>query len=386
MPKHFPKILFITHESTLSGAPILLLNLLKLLKDNHVHFSCVIKRGGPLDKDFAALAKTTVLKPESYQLNKNFLGKVVDYFFYKIRLYKVKAAARSCDVIFSNTITNGRLLLQLKSLRKPILVYVHELETVIQFYKQDSDLTVQLADVFLSPSDAVSHNLAFTHSIANVLPLNYFFSRIADNFSLAKEEMKAIFLKKYKIPADRFYVVGMGAANLRKGIDLFVECCKIVSEQVNDVHFIWIGDFMEQNVKEQIEKEIIKNDLKDNLTITGFICPDPLNLLPFDLLALTSREDPYPLVVLEAALLQIPTIAFKGTGGMENFLSNNCGFIVDLSVNEMADKIIQLKSNRYELKQNGINAYNKVIEQNTNQDLILAQLQAAFQAVWNKST
>ena len=38
-----------------------------------------------------------------------------------------------------------------------------------------------------------------------------------------------------------------------------------------------------------------------------------------DLLFLSSREDPFPLVMLEAAVFNLPVIYFQGTGGAEEF-------------------------------------------------------------------
>ena len=43
---------------------------------------------------------------------------------------------------------------------------------------------------------------------------------------------------------------------------------------------------------------------------------------------LTSREDPFPLVCLEAAALGISTICFADAGGMPEFVRDDAGFVV----------------------------------------------------------
>lgn len=45
-----------------------------------------------------------------------------------------------------------------------------------------------------------------------------------------------------------------------------------------------------------------------------------------DVFALTSREDPFPLVCLEAASVGVPVVAFDN-GGMPELLSQGCGSV-----------------------------------------------------------
>lgn len=60
-----------------------------------------------------------------------------------------------------------------------------------------------------------------------------------------------------------------------------------------------------------------------------------------------SREDPYPLVNLEVAALAKPIICFRNSGGSQEFVENDAGFIVSyLDVEKMADKIIYLFNNQ----------------------------------------
>ena len=55
---------------------------------------------------------------------------------------------------------------------------------------------------------------------------------------------------------------------------------------------------------------------------------------------LTSREDPYPLVCLEAAAVAKPIVCFAGAGGMPEFVEEDCGFVVPyLDIMAMADRV-----------------------------------------------
>ena len=62
-----------------------------------------------------------------------------------------------------------------------------------------------------------------------------------------------------------------------------------------------------------------------------------------DVFALTSREDPYPLVCLEAAALEKPIVCFASAGGAPEFVEEDCGFVVPyLDMMAMANRVVSL--------------------------------------------
>ncbi|HEY0356050.1 MAG TPA: glycosyltransferase, partial [Flavisolibacter sp.] len=334
------------------------------------------------------LGTTIVLKPEDYQVNKSFPLKVLDYFSYKRRMKRVRSEAKKADLVFSNTIANGRLMKELSVHGKPMVVYVHELESAMEFCNRhhDTELSLQLATILFSPAGAVTRNMIQHHHVdpAVVFPLNYYFP-LPELMSLDKEKARSIFSEKYQIPPASFHVVGMGAANLRKGIDLFTEVCKLVISKDPGVHFTWIGGFLEEDLELKTREEIRNYGMESNLTITGYIPHAYENLLPFDLLALTSREDPYPLVVLEAAFMNIPSIAFAGTGGMEDFISHDAGFLLpQVSAEAMANKILELKEKKEWIQSVGKKAREKAIQLHTDEKLVMEQLRSGLQAIINQ--
>ena len=64
MPK---KVLFISHEASRTGAPIVFLNFLKWFKANtDIPFQILLKKGGVLEPDFKAIAPV-LLYPQEQQ-------------------------------------------------------------------------------------------------------------------------------------------------------------------------------------------------------------------------------------------------------------------------------------------------------------------------------
>ena len=165
----------------------------------------------------------------------------------------------------------------------------------------------------------------------------------------------------------------MGVADRRKGIDLFIETASKVQKLREHVYFTWIGSFLDNETK-QLTQLHYKNEDSVNLIFTGEVPHSLLNLLPFDLFFLSSREDPYPLVVLEAAALEIPSACFDGSGGTVDFVANGCGFLIkDWSTEEASRSIVYLSDNRQVLREAGSNAFIKFRHQHTNVELMKSQ-------------
>jgi hypothetical protein len=65
MSQFTSRLLFVGHDASRTGAPILLLHLLGWLKANSdVSFRILLGDGGPLEGDYRALAPTWVLRRE----------------------------------------------------------------------------------------------------------------------------------------------------------------------------------------------------------------------------------------------------------------------------------------------------------------------------------
>ncbi len=103
-------IVFISHECSLTGAPILLLNLLSLVKKRDIFdIKIILAKGGVLEEEFKKYGKTIVLRPGNYNSNVFFIRKWILYFNYIRKTGYLKTFIRDVDVVFNNTITNGKI-------------------------------------------------------------------------------------------------------------------------------------------------------------------------------------------------------------------------------------------------------------------------------------
>jgi glycosyltransferase involved in cell wall biosynthesis len=265
-----------------------------------------------------------------------------------------------------------------------VVVYIHELENVVQEFNRfgDSELSLGIADCILTPSGAVRDNLVNNHDVEKdkILPLNYYFPADEQVSQSDKLQKRKDFLDIYEIDADKFLVAGMGSATYRKGFDIFIEACMHSVKQGENIHWVWVGDFIEPEMKAAMEKFIIENDLVKHITITGFLPKAADNLLPFDLFLLPSREDPYPLVVLEAAYLGIPAVCFAGGGGIIDFVEGGAGFILEeQNALRFAQAVIGLKRDPSAIRSAGERAKEKALNLHSSESLIMEQFNAAIQ-------
>jgi glycosyltransferase involved in cell wall biosynthesis len=163
------------------------------------------------------------------------------------------------------------------------------------------------------------------------------------------------------IPQDAFVVGASGTIEWRKGIDLFPQIAsRALQKSSIPMYFLWIGGdrnnaefgkVMQDLQKVKLHKEVLFVDYKIDYfsMIDAFILP--------------SREDPYPLVCLQAAAFEKPVICFEKAGGMPEFVGEECGFVVPyLNVEKAAEKIAYLAENRYAASELGKNAAEKVLD------------------------
>jgi glycosyltransferase involved in cell wall biosynthesis len=268
------------------------------------------------------------------------------------------------DLIISNTVVNGDILPTLDLLNCPIVTYVHELEMGIQQYTQP-DLfqnVLRYSSAFITCGKAVKQNLIKNHFISDdkISVLPSLLPESASSFEKNISEMQHL-KYHYGILENAFLVGGMGTVDLRKGVDIFLQVANKLKNH-SDIYFLWVGG--QESESEYKLFNIDKNRLGLSNVIFQPSVDNPLDYMSvFDVFFVSSREDPYPLVVLEAAMLEKPIICFDKSGGAKDFVESDCGAIIDyLDIENVAEKILEFKTNPLLIKQMGENARKKVLE------------------------
>jgi glycosyltransferase involved in cell wall biosynthesis len=123
----------------------------------------------------------------------------------------------------------------------------------------------------------------------------------------------------YESSGARKIVAMCGLAQHRKGADLFWESARIAPE----FDFLWIGswDDCDADIVTNPALQLNSRTPLDNLYWTNVTTNPYSAMARADLFALTSREDPNPLVVPEAIALGRPVLTFADTGGAHEWTS-----------------------------------------------------------------
>lgn len=373
------RILFIGHEASVSGAPVLLLNLLQLLREQPgIKVSLVMSRGGPFLETYRQHYPVLVMKPEGYAGSGNMVHRAYHILLNRVKwLYLVWLACRA-SVIFSNTIVNGRLLKSIRLFRKKMVTYVHELDRVIETYipTGDSALTIRYSRLFAYPSGAVKEAL-LRYGIAQkqLHRLSYYFP-VAQNIlndTVSRQAFAGRFRQQFDLSAG-FIVGGMGKAGTRKGTDMFIEVCEKVVRRNRDIQFCWIGAFDNSETETYLRNLASSKGIEAFIRFTGAMPYHLYNPAALDLFFLSSREDPYPLVVLEAGFMEVPAICFEASGGIPEFVENDAGWVIPgFSVEEAAETILELYRNRALVKEKGKAARKKSLSLHADKEKIIGQ-------------
>jgi len=360
-------ILFLSHYAGRTGAPMVLLSLLQWLKENtSLTFETIHLQDGNLLTEFQKIGPTTICTSTRFERNlKRFFDlfgvktDVLNHCWQKIE----EKYAGKVGMIYSNTITNGEALARLSGLNCPVICHVHEQELLIQqFGLKNMELVKRFTTHYVAASEKVKRNLVMHHQIPeDKIDTIYSFinvSTLPKKFRNIKSELN--------IPEQDFVVCGSGHGSIwYKGKDLFVQLAHAVNKKfdVSPVHFIWVGGSDEEMDANKIQHDVRLAGIEKYVHfIDDTDKPyDYFNIC--DIFVLTSREDSFPLVCLEAAALGKPVLCFEGAGGMPEFVEKDAGYIIPyLDIHVMADKLIGLLQKPDKKTEMGLRAAQKVRE------------------------
>jgi glycosyltransferase involved in cell wall biosynthesis len=284
-------------------------------------------RGGPLLDEFAAIGPVHLLplldpdqifdprlhdpNPSASALAKADAMEVRR----EQRLRRDAADLRGFDVLYLNSATSAAALRLLPEIPPVVIAHIHELESAFNYWFPDEDRRRLLATdpSFVVVADRVGRNLVENH---HVDPARITLSRNEFAAPAHPSPTEVDELRRSLGLTDEVVVGAMGTAEWRKGPDLFVQVASQLLRRLPDVpmRFYWVGR-AEDYYLDQYLTDAARLGIADALTFVGEVENPATWLTLFDVFCLTSREDPFPLVCLEAGALATPIVSFDN-GGM----------------------------------------------------------------------
>lgn len=366
-------VTFLVPDVSRTGAPIALLRLLQWIKhDGALPFRIVLYQNGPLADEFAELAPTTILTDigigKTTWIRRLGKAPVIGRFLKEFwNIVCGQRAVGSSSVVYANSVAASRLIRQVTPSRAKVILHVHELEQAIQAAAGPVGMRAlkSVTNRYVAVSEEVKTNLVLKHRIdqaaIEVVPPPIV---VSDVPATEIEEVRIATRSKLGIPAKAIVVGGCGPVSWRKGTDLFIDLAEVLVRESGglQIHFVWTGPAKGDQFSERILRRCGQPKMKDIMHLLGEQRSTFEIFCGLDIFALTSREDPMPLVVAEAAALGKTVLCFADSGGTPGFVGSECGIVVqERSGVAMAKAVKSLLAVPALLKKLGDNAREKAL-------------------------
>jgi glycosyltransferase involved in cell wall biosynthesis len=327
------RVVLVSHDAHFNGAQLNALNIVRSLTQDFGYIVDVILCGpGPLTEEFSRHA--TVHEFFGPNATRARLAAIVD------ELKRKQVSHCIC-----NTSVVGDVCEALKNGGARVITLVHELPGIIQTYSlQDSiykiaahsDEVVFAAQMVRDAFRSLT-NLDIRKTV--ILPQglyqrNSFRDRVEDARKLVRQELG--------LGATTKIVLGVGFADFRKGVDFFVDVALRMIETRSDICFLWVGD-CEPGMWTSIAPRIAGDLNSKRIRFIGRRTDPGAYFAGADIYLMTSREDPFPSVVLEALDVGVPVIGFEGAGGFCDLIGDRLGALVPAGdIGQMAGAVDSL--------------------------------------------
>jgi GT2 family glycosyltransferase len=287
-------LLFISHDLSFSGAPILLLHLAIWCKNNGIFVVAMAPEDGPLREKYQAAGLPLIIDPLITTGHESF-----------------EKFSRDFDCVLANTIRSEPAVRSAHNANVPVIWWMHETLVGEHYLQEEAKLrsALALADVILAPTKrTASVYRPFTEF--PVKCLRYGIPEVAEQSDTSQDDASRPI---------RFLI--LGSIEPRKGQDVFVKAVASLSAEAQGAaEFHLLGRVMDLEFGARVEAAAarIKNfsihDARDHR--------EALNALRgIDVLVCSSRDEAMPVTILEALSLGKAIISTT-VGGVAEVLTD----------------------------------------------------------------
>lgn len=322
------RIVLVTHDAFAHGAQYLALHIGRELRDVFAFEVDVVVLGdGPLIENFREIGNVYSLAglaqngPEAQHL--------------------ATVLAKDARHAIVNSTVSGLFGELLDHAGFSVVSLVHELPGVIRQYGVEAHAMALAAASrrILFPAAVVRDGFATIASVdagkALIRPQGLF-SRSRFRGMRDRVVPRNALRLKLGISPEAEIVLAVGYADHRKGVDLFVDAGLTMLRAGRRTHFVWVGH-TDESLVAGLRASIEASGFTSQFHFVGLDFHTDEYYAGADIYALTSREDPFPSVVLEALSVGLPVVAFAGSGGSADVLDRGCGILIEnISASDLA--------------------------------------------------
>lgn len=354
-----PTVLLVSHEASRTGAPILSLNLAQVLARKY-NVVTLLLGGGALKQAFEETGATVLMASAvrgSPFVAQYVAGQICDAFELQFALV--------------NSIESRAVLPVLAERFVPAISLVHEFASYTRPKDAFREALLWSSEVVFSANvtreNAFSTFPELAEASAIVLPQGKcILPASAEDLEIAQGEAQRLqeMIRPKDLDPDVLIVLGAGFVQLRKGVDLFIDCAARVKRHAEGrkVRFVWIGNGYDPEgdvaYSAYLQDQVRRADLSGDVVFLGETSAIESAYEKADLFLLSSRLDPLPNVAIDAMSQGLPVLCFDKTTGIADFLREvglgpRCvaGY---LDTDDIARKILDFAASRASISEVGV--------------------------------
>ncbi|MEJ6122039.1 glycosyltransferase [Vibrio sp. 2-Bac 85] len=346
-------MLFVGHDGMQAGSEVVLLEVIKWFYEHTARrLKILLLAPGPVSDLYVQYADIYVLPENDVDSPEQLQAFLKEDF----------------EFTYLNTVVSGKLFNIVEQydikLTGNIVTHIHEMEKILAEFDDEMQLILDNTDLYISASPASSKTLIEKYKITEnlVTTVPAFINPIAQ-LETSSQELRQQVREQFGIDQDAFVVTGCGTLYWRKGADIFIETARYTRSFTDKkIKFVWIGDGPD---RDELESSLTDEDRQYIKFIGNYKNANELSAMA-DVFYMSSREDPFPLVVLEAAQHAIPAICFDEATGITEFIKYNSGTIIEkINSLEAAKAVVTYLENSNLLIEHGNAAKQQLFSQYT---------------------
>lgn len=334
------QIVCVSHDAAFYGAQLLILHVAEVLKVQFgFRVTSVLLGDGPLKGEFERVGPVVSFsdppwlepaKPDVMRVRQKEIK----------RLFTEGARHAIC-----NTSVSGHVVRMLKEEGFQVIALIHELPNLIREFRLEPAVKEigRWADRVVFPAKFVRDRFLTVAGLdparAVIRPQGLYRPNPYRN---ARDEARTHLLDELGLAPSAKLIIAAGQGDRRKGLDIFCQVAARVVRMIPDAHFLWIGDdtmALGQDCKAWVEAV----GLDGNVHFKGVVRdPDAylLHIAGANLYLMTSREDPFPSVILDAMEARVPVVGFTDAGGFTELLEAGAGVLVPFENREAMASVV----------------------------------------------
>lgn len=352
------KIMYLSHTAKMGGAEKSLYNLIKNIDKEKFEPILVCGESGELTDSIKKLDVETHIIP-MMQINTKYKIKGIYRLIKTSIKLKKFIEFKNIDVLHNNTY-RARFYGTIAGNMARIKVITH-VRDIMHWTKVEKRLA-KYEDCIIAISDAVKKHIfkqideVSQHKVVRIyngVDVEEFDPNKFDKFKLKKE---------YNLNNDKFIIGVVGRFDEWKRFDLIIEAANNLKDDYKNLVFFIVGEAFdddEEKVKINLKQLIKQYNLEDRVIFTGYRSDINEVMNGLDLFVLTSDNEPFGRVLIEALALNLPVVSTNNGGAPEIIINGSNGILVDYNNSEKLTKGIENIINNTSLR-NSMKSNNRI--------------------------